>query len=449
MNSIYAPIISILREGPSTSLEITDKYNIINKTDKKENTIYKYLNELKKAGLIIESGAQIYLTKSYTKTLYQLSHKYFVPDNDKYNVFNSDIGNLLAEIVGVFLSRHFDKKFPESKEFKEFLAKFSKKSYDKFYNFMVNLKDLNVNKAYENAWQSLNNSPAKACINTMFHLKFIIELLENNTDEILSIKELFVQEESVSFKDLPETIDTIDGKNIVKNKDFDQKMVQSVNSENWKKYFEPIVYAAIIYLLRKKSMTVQEIFSKLYETMLEIYKEHCDIYEDFAKEEIPDKPTEIKSEATVYKYVKELVNAGYLAEEGRIYTAETKSSQILYARSSKLYIMYSHETNMFDDEEGNKLLENIGNYLALYLGYAHYDVIKLKEAIINLYSAVNSSLEKAYSELANNSVIDVARRLKGEEFDTTLDCISQFEFFLHSEEMHSEELRANVRNCFF
>ena len=195
-------------------------------------------------------------------------------------------------------------------------------------------------------------------------------------------------------------------------------------------------------------MTVKQIYAKLYDKMGEIYKNECEMCTTYGKEKFPDKPTEIKSESTVWRHIKELMDAGYLAEAGRLYSSETKTTQILYARTSKIYISYYHDSDIFNTPEGSIILEALANFFIMYLNKSNVDFSKFKSAVINTFNAFNKALEFSYSELKHNSVIDVTRNLKHMEFDTALHPISLAEFFIHSDELKSEEFISDIRNSF-
>ena len=131
----------------------------LSKTEKNENTIYKYLKKLIEAGLVIETGGRINLSKPNVKaqTLYQLSSLFFLPDNETFNIFSSDIGNLIAEIIGVFISSHFDDKFPDPALLKDLLISYSKSAYDKFFNFILSLENQPDNPNYQKALEALHS----------------------------------------------------------------------------------------------------------------------------------------------------------------------------------------------------------------------------------------------------------------------------------------------------
>ena len=83
-NSKCEPIIRVLRDSPLTVSEITKRYNVISEKKRKEGTIYLFLKELEKGGLIVQSGQHVSLRKKegktvYSRTLYSRSAKLIFP----------------------------------------------------------------------------------------------------------------------------------------------------------------------------------------------------------------------------------------------------------------------------------------------------------------------------------------------------------------------------------
>ncbi|MHA1668232.1 MAG: hypothetical protein ACTSUR_06195 [Candidatus Heimdallarchaeaceae archaeon] len=66
----YNIILLCLRDGPYTLREITKKHNDISSKRKEEITIYRYLKDLIKAGLVIQAGKRVLRGKIATETLY-------------------------------------------------------------------------------------------------------------------------------------------------------------------------------------------------------------------------------------------------------------------------------------------------------------------------------------------------------------------------------------------
>lgn len=76
-NPLYMPIIKILREGYRTFKEIKEEYTKYASTVPPDKTLYRHLNSLKEAGLIIEIGKRVYKGKSMTEKLFARTAKFF------------------------------------------------------------------------------------------------------------------------------------------------------------------------------------------------------------------------------------------------------------------------------------------------------------------------------------------------------------------------------------
>ena len=466
INENYEPILRILYEGPNTLSVIVKRYNEIitaknTSVDKKispktDNTIYKYIKKLIDEELVIEHASQIDMSKSSTatKTLYSLSASYYLPELKGYKLFSSDVGKLIAEIIGVFLSKHYNDKFPIVNDFRSFIVEISKNVDKKildFFKSLENIHDLpNVSEeVYNKAFNNLNNLSTKNYMAFYSLFNMIINYLEMDKSAIPKIGNFFTESKSASLKDSPGRVivENDSTKTIIENDNFKQEFVLSVSEDEWKKYFDQLEYHAIFKMLREKAMTIHEIYSNHYKVMKSTYDNQKEMAQDYGKE-IPPEPSEIKSETTIYRYVKELVDAGYLADAGRLFSPETKTSQILYARVARIYIMYKHDENMFDSKEGDDLLNVLASYLTIYLNKTNCDLQSLHKYLKQFFIALNDSLQNIYSEVEHDSIIVSTLQLKHDELDLVLATISFFEFFIHVDIFNSEEIITGIRNSF-
>ena len=76
-NPLYMPIIKILREGYKTFKEIKIEYTKYGSTVPPDKTLYRHLNTLKDAGLVIEIGKRVYKGKAMTEKLFARTAKFF------------------------------------------------------------------------------------------------------------------------------------------------------------------------------------------------------------------------------------------------------------------------------------------------------------------------------------------------------------------------------------
>ncbi len=134
----YYPLLRVLRKGPYTVKEITDRYNTLveelKKTVgdeeryklKKEKTIYQYLRILQDAGLIIESGQRVVFGKTATEKLYSRIAIAFVYSPTEESYYLEGGGKKLAEKVGMFFSLATDKKIKDMEKFLQLFQKIRK-----------------------------------------------------------------------------------------------------------------------------------------------------------------------------------------------------------------------------------------------------------------------------------------------------------------------------------
>ena len=75
----YSPVLRVLREGPLTLKELEYKYNAVVDEPKKKNTIYSYVQDLEKVGLVTKCGQRITPGHTFCEWLYNRSAVLFYP----------------------------------------------------------------------------------------------------------------------------------------------------------------------------------------------------------------------------------------------------------------------------------------------------------------------------------------------------------------------------------
>ena len=120
----------------------------------------------------------------------------------------------------------------------------------------------------------------------------------------------------------------------------------------------------------------------------------------------------------------------------------------MYARTSKIFILYQTDDQIFETDDGDTLLSALNIYLRLYMNKSTSNASKLKNNVHNLLKSLNKALLNVYSEVTHDSIIDSTRNLNPNELDLVLSLVSFFEFYLHSDLYNSQEIIANIKNCF-
>ncbi len=119
-DSVYEPIIIILREGPMTIEEITIRYNqyveiqgqtknldsdAIEKSKKSEMTIYRYVKDLEKenVNLVTQAGRRIEKGKTTAKALYSRTAKLFYPSLKSADYWGDETADKFVEVQASLL----------------------------------------------------------------------------------------------------------------------------------------------------------------------------------------------------------------------------------------------------------------------------------------------------------------------------------------------------------
>jgi DNA-binding transcriptional ArsR family regulator len=139
-NKNLAYLLKFLRDHqrPMTAKELEEAFKkeaqISGKSDK---TIYRYLGQLEKAGLVVQAGMRMYPDKTKSQTLYGLPAKLFLPD---YSVAESVISpktkdevSRITKGVEALIRNYFGyEKTPKSEAgIDELVQKFTRDFYDR------------------------------------------------------------------------------------------------------------------------------------------------------------------------------------------------------------------------------------------------------------------------------------------------------------------------------
>ena len=204
--------------------------------------------------------------------------------------------------------------------------------------------------------------------------------------------------------------DSIDSK-------FNQKGIWVIEDKHLLEILKDDVYNPIINALRKRPMTIKE----LTENYNEIVKERA------LKIGIPKAEFERmkRSEKSIYRYVKDLIEANLLTVAGRRVVIDRTASENLYGRTAKVFLMKHEGDDYWDKEEAQVFLEKIAKILSLVLDKPVPSTKCLAEALNDMDSNklrdVYVGLEEKYDEVSeillegtikeSNKVLDIVSML--------------------------------------
>lgn len=119
----YSPILHVLRDGPLTLKELEYKYNAIADEPKKKNTIYSYVQDLEKAGLVTKAGQRISPGHTFCEWLYDRTATLFYPVLVTDEYFKSKEAAAALEQTRNLLSLYLEQPAPAFNKLKEVVFK--------------------------------------------------------------------------------------------------------------------------------------------------------------------------------------------------------------------------------------------------------------------------------------------------------------------------------------
>lgn len=140
-NPLYMPIIKILREGYRTFKEIKEEYTKYGSAVPPDKTLYRHLNSLKEAGLIIEIGKRVYKGKSMTEKLFARTAKFFHTTGKPEGKEHADRVKKQAILLSKFFALTRDVKEDSMGCIEEFLTKQYKRNLEVIDDLFTNFPD--------------------------------------------------------------------------------------------------------------------------------------------------------------------------------------------------------------------------------------------------------------------------------------------------------------------
>lgn len=123
-----------------------------------------------------------------------------------------------------------------------------------------------------------------------------------------------------------------------------------------------------------------------------------------------------KSDKTIYRYIKNLVDVGLLTNCGQLFIPGKTATENLFSRTAHFFYMRSFKDKIIDSEHGEKIIETIGKMLLqLFPGKKKYSsecikslILKLsKSNEIHLENSIESKEDQLISDLSNFNLDEI------------------------------------------
>jgi hypothetical protein len=145
---------------------------------------------------------------------------------------------------------------------------------------------------------------------------------------------------------------------------FEQEGVKIIRDEKLKELFYDEGLAPIIWALRDKPLTVKEILEK--------YKEYVTI--SATKLGLKGKEREVKieelerSEKTIYRYLKDLENAGLITKAGQRVVIGKTATENLFARTARIFLLEDVKKGWWEAEDSKLILNRVTRIIGIDTG---------------------------------------------------------------------------------
>ena len=150
-----------------------------------------------------------------------------------------------------------------------------------------------------------------------------------------------------------------------------------------------------------------------------------------------------KSDKTIYRYIKNLVDAGLLTNCGQLFIPGKTATENLFSRTAHFFYMRSYKDKIIESEHGEKIIETIGMMLLqLNPNKKNFSSECIKSIILKLSKSNEIHLEKSIESKEEQLISDLS--------NYNLDEI-EFIFkqvILISSLLSSSEIISSINQCF-
>ena len=167
---------------------------------------------------------------------------------------------------------------------------------------------------------------------------------------------------------------------------FEPTLFKFINADLEYKLLQDKNHYPIVRILSKGPLTVRELQAE-YETLTGIEK----------------------SDKTIYRYIKNLVDVGLLTNCGQLFIPGKTATENLFSRTAHFFYMRSFKDKIIESEHGEKIIETIGNMLLQLLPEKkNYSSDCIKSLILNLSKSNEIHLERSIESKEDQLISDLS-----------------------------------------
>lgn len=415
------PIVGSLLDAPKTLDEIVEIYPKGEKVLSK-SSINRLVKQLIDEEIIIEVGRRLKGNWTTSKKIYASKGIFLVPEELDLNLWNSEKGLKVAEVIAHFLSNYYKKTTTEFSKLRDLIIEL----LTNFTNINVKIINKLLLGKKENDFLFENRLEANQLIHSFcgndavifFRLLGWLGYLVNSDDltgfsaELMKLfnyvnngtKDSLEYKSSSSNK--PEVINSLEPLkgDVITAK---QNPVLFISSKLYTKCFTDINYATIRYILdNSRPLTIDEIFEQFHQKTIEYYNDNWSHYA--TTNHTYTHPTEKpKSFNTVYKYVKDLMDDEFslVMEAGRRIIPGSHLTKILYTTRAKKIITFETIDEFWELESWSNITQSLGHALEQFLQKSLINYEKFQKIVTKIEKDRLESFKKAITDAEDSNLV--------------------------------------------
>ncbi len=213
------------------------------------------------------------------------------------------------------------------------------------------------------------------------------------------------------------------------DKEFKQDGFKIIRDSEKIEFFKEKNYFTVLTVLRERPMTVKEITVK-YNQQIE---EKSKIFNWTEKE----KAARLRTDKTLYRYIKDLVKTGFIAQAGQRVVFGRTITEALFARTAVLFFLDEEPIEWWKSKAGEKTIEKIAELLELYLNIPKPSTDCLKELVTKIVTFNQKEFFRVF-EQNTEKASKVVYSSESQEIDRAVQIVNIILAILKSEELEQE-----------
>ncbi|MFQ5820371.1 MAG: hypothetical protein ACE5I5_10320 [Candidatus Heimdallarchaeota archaeon] len=413
-NPRYLNLVKVIHEkGPMTLADMAEEYAILAKDDeaKSESTVYRILNELKQSNIVQEAGKRLIERKPLSQTLYSLTTKYIILDEEEIDWEGSDGQRIFQEIVKILQILNPDKSIDDKALFQWQLQ---------FQHQVDTDKQKLINSNNPQILEMLSVWAPTRINNIVEALGWLSVLIKdpNAQQDYLNCFSDASEGETVSLSTKVDTLkrSTKGAYRDVINQ-YPEIKCEIMEDNPRRQYFDKPAYRPLFHVLKDGPLTIKELVSK--------YNEVAPVQ---------------RTPSTISRYVKTLKEVNLLIEVGIRVTQGKIATQKLYGPIARM-IALDKTCDTWDDERCDQLLDTlIQLFQFLYPDLPKADKECLRNFHIASYEYVKIAFSK-FSEPENENIRKLLHSYNWQDFFVALTGFLDHQIFLNMPNMREQLLK--------